>query len=118
QYDDLRTSDWDALPNTKNLLRDGTWYENYYTTTPLCCPSRASLLTGKYAHNHRVLQNSGRNGGFNAFKRVHDNTLAVWLNNRGYHPALIGKYLNGYKGNSRKPPGWDYTAITTELAYY
>lgn len=118
QYDDMRSTDWDALPLTKSLLSDGTWYENYYATTPLCCPSRASLLTGQYSHNHRVLQNSGRNGGFNAFKRVHGSTLATWLKEKGYRTALVGKYLNGYKDNSRKPPGWDQTFISTSLNYY
>jgi arylsulfatase A-like enzyme len=117
-FDDMRSTDWVALPNTRALLSGGTWYENYYATTPLCCPSRVSILTGKYSHNHRVLKNEGRGGGFNAFRNRQGNTLATWLQGVGYRTALIGKYLNGYKSNSNKPSGWSQTAITSTQAYY
>ncbi len=63
--DDMRTSDWQALPETQDLLEDGTWFPNFILTTPLCCPSRSSLLSGRYAHNHGVKTNRS---GWEAFR--------------------------------------------------
>jgi len=75
---------------------------------PVCCPSRATLLTGQYSHNHGVLGNSPPEGGFEAFDN--DNTTALWLQARGYTTAHVGKFLNGYgngEGADPVPPGWD-----------
>jgi N-acetylglucosamine-6-sulfatase len=100
--DDMRTSDWRALPETQKLLADGTRFENFILTTPLCCPSRASLLSGRYAHNHKVKSNRQ---GWQHFRPHEDTALPTLLS--GYETALIGKYLNGYQGDSPTPPGWD-----------
>jgi hypothetical protein len=56
--DNLRASAWWALPQTRESLEDGTWFENFILTTPLCFPSRSSLLLGRYAHNHVASTNS------------------------------------------------------------
>jgi N-acetylglucosamine-6-sulfatase len=72
---------------------------------PLCCPSRATFLTGQYAHNHQVQGNAPPLGGFGRLGST--NTLAVWLQRAGYYTALIGKYLNGYEGSDvGVPPGY------------
>src|SRR5689334_16703655 len=62
--DDIRDSDWQALPETRKwIAQEGTFFPNFMLPTPLCAPSRASIFTGMYAHNHRVLDNEGRSGG-------------------------------------------------------
>jgi len=83
--------------------------------TSLCCPSRASLLTGKYAHNTGVWHNgdqtkaTGIVGGTRAFMKGgnESQSLPVALNAAGYHTALVGKYFNNYHLQYGKPPGWD-----------
>ena len=114
QLDDARLDDISArtMPYAWSLLaRGGTSLRDYYVTTPVCCPSRTSLLTGRYAHNHRVLTNSfhlaGGGGGFPAFARhVRGNYLAPWLQEAGYRTIHIGKFLNFYgRGNPRRVPG-------------
>ena len=60
---------------------------------PLCCPSRATFLTGQYSHNHGVFTTELPNG-YNGLN--HLNTLPVWLRSSGYRTAMVGKYLNGY----------------------
>jgi arylsulfatase A-like enzyme len=92
------------------LAVKGTTFSNAFATLPQCCPSRATLLTGQYAHNHGVRDNDPPHGGFAAFDD--SNTLPVWLQGAGYRTGWIGKYLNGY-GNSNLgndpleiPPGW------------
>ena len=111
--DDLDARSAACLPNVQSLLAaEGMTFANAFATTPLCCPSRASILRGQYAHNHGVLSNSGDNGGFPAFYRLGDeeSTVAIWLQDAGYRTALVGKYLNRYpKGaaESHVPPGWD-----------
>lgn len=120
--DDQRADTLQYMANVQNrLVSQGITFTNSFITTPLCCPSRTSFLTGMYAHNHRVLTNNkDRQGGYSAFmKQNHDpNTIAVWLHDAGYKTALIGKYLNGYEGNNHVPPGWDDWHAFTEPEYY
>jgi N-acetylglucosamine-6-sulfatase len=93
----------------RQLQRKGTTFRNAFATFPLCCPSRATFLTGQYAHNHGVLSNTPPDGGFEAFRDAR--TLATSMKRAGYRTGWIGKYLNGYgsRGNNRRyiPPGWD-----------
>jgi N-acetylglucosamine-6-sulfatase len=93
--DDQRVWDMDAMPLTNRLLADeGTTFTNSITTNPLCCPSRASFLSGQYAHNHGVLDNEWPEGGYEKFD--FSNALGVWLQAAGYRTAHIGKQLNEY----------------------
>jgi N-acetylglucosamine-6-sulfatase len=98
-----------AMPAVRKLLAGrGTTFTRAFVSMPLCCPSRATFLTGQYAHNHRVLSNDplGR-GGLQALQHQRD-TLPVWLRRAGYRTAHVGKYLNGY-GRYHPgliPPGW------------
>lgn len=80
-----------------------------YTSSPLCCPSRASFITGKYAHNHRTFNNSISGGCNGEYWRSKDEkrTVATILKNGGYSTFFAGKYLNTYRGLD-VPPGWDY----------
>ncbi len=116
---DVRTSD--MLPHLPALIgQHGLTFTRAYVTQSLCAPSRASILTGQYPHNHRVLDNTGPNGGFGAFRRGPEGaTLPMWLRAAGYRTALVGKYLNGYPAVGRPdyiPPGWDeWEAQLTDL---
>jgi N-acetylglucosamine-6-sulfatase len=97
-----------TMPSTVGLIRQGgTEFTDAVATTPVCCPSRATLLTGQYAHNHGTLANTP---GYAAL-RDKANTLPVWLRRAGYVTAHVGKYLNRYKASVDDPaevaPGWD-----------
>jgi arylsulfatase A-like enzyme len=85
------------------LAERGTTFANAYATTPLCCPSRATFLTGEYAHNHGVVDDGG---GYALFQDA-ETALPVELRQAGYRTGLIGKYLNGYRPEHPVPPGWD-----------
>ncbi len=97
-----------CMPELQRLLIPaGTTFLRAYATTALCCPSRASLLTGRYARHTGVIDNHG-------LPDFDDgSTLATWLDDAGYRTALIGKYLNGYGEtpgavpDDYVPPGWD-----------
>jgi N-acetylglucosamine-6-sulfatase len=102
--DDARFDDMSSLPRISSLIGDaGATFPHAYSPFPLCCPARATMLTGQYAHNHGVLDNEPPLGGFTAFDDT--DTLATWLTG-DYTTGFIGKYLNGYKLPYR-PPGWD-----------
>lgn len=93
--DQLRPDGTRVMRNVDRLLASrGTSFANSFVSYALCCPSRATFLTGQYAHNHGVLSNTRPLGGYG--KLDHANTLPVWLQSAGYHTAHIGKYLNGY----------------------
>jgi arylsulfatase A-like enzyme len=105
--DDQTVESRRVMANVNRLLRDrGAIFVNNFATYPLCCPSRATLLTGQYAHNHGVLGNSPPAGGYVMLD--HSNTLPVWLRAAGYYTAHIGKYLNGYgtRDPTEIPLGW------------
>ena len=99
----------DLMETVQNDLIDrGIHFSNGFVTTPLCCPSRASILSGQYAHNHDVLENRPPRGG--AAKFDDTSTIATWLKQAGYRTAYIGKYLNFYddiQPLGYVPPGWD-----------
>lgn len=79
-----------VMPALREWMQEGTFFPNAYATTPLCCPSRASIMSGLYAHNHGVRGNPDALG-FNP-----DQTLQAYLDEEGYETALYGKYLNNY----------------------
>ncbi|MGQ0639899.1 MAG: sulfatase family protein [Gemmatimonadaceae bacterium] len=109
--DDLDVESATHMPRLKSLIADqGVTFTNTFTTYPVCCPSRASILTGQYPHNHQILFNIPPLGGFAKFRDRggEASTIATWLQAAGYRTALYGKYLNGYPGNTPQhvPPGW------------
>jgi arylsulfatase A-like enzyme len=109
------------LPNiTKHLVEGGVVFDSAVVTTPLCCPSRATLLTGQYAHNHGVRDNVPPMGSITAF--ADEDTLAVQLQGLGYRTGHFGKYVNGYGELvplSYVPPGWDrWETLGVPVRYY
>lgn len=108
---------WDELVNMptvqSGLVAKGVTFTNGFVVNPLCCPSRASILTGKYSHGTDVYSNIPPHGGFRTFKDI--STIATWLHAAGYATGFVGKYLNGYTPlrSAYVPPGWDsWDALT------
>jgi arylsulfatase A-like enzyme len=115
--DDMRASDLRYMAQTRKLLADGgVKFTNAFVTNSLCCPSRATILRGQYAHNHQVLSNRPPMGGFDKFRSLgrEDSTIATWLNGAGYDTMLIGKYFNGYDNTTYFPRGWMSGTATWE----
>jgi arylsulfatase A-like enzyme len=107
ETDDQTVADLASMPQTRALIgREGVTFRESFVSESQCCPSRATFLTGLYAHNHRVLSTNPPFGGFTAFDD--SESLAVWLQRAGYATALVGKYLNGYGKTipTYVPPGW------------
>jgi N-acetylglucosamine-6-sulfatase len=119
--DDQTVESLKAMRSVDRLLaREGASFTQAIVTFPLCCPSRATFLTGQYAHNHRVLSNVPPSGGYGRLD--HSTTLPVWLRRGGYYTAHVGKHLNGY-GRARPteiPPGWSewYGAVEPSVYRY
>ena len=114
---------WDTLkdkymPIVKSeLMAKGATFENAFVVNALCCPSRVTILTGKYSHTHGVWTNISPFGGYERFVRD-GSTIATWLNHEGYVTSLVGKYLNQYKEPTDPgayiPPGWDNWVVFTK----
>jgi arylsulfatase A-like enzyme len=113
--DDMRADELRWMPRTRRLLgAAGVRFANAFAPHPVCCPARASTVTGQYTHNHGVYA-VRKPWGFHSLDD--SKTLAVWLKRADYHPLFLGKYLNGY-GTQRPPddsapnstryvpPGW------------
>jgi len=97
-----------TMPQTAKLVGgQGTTFKNFIVTTPLCCPSRAAVMTGQYGHNSGVL---GNHPGYPDLQGKR-NVLPVWLQRAGYQTAHVGKFLNGYGHGPEDvtdvAPGWD-----------
>jgi arylsulfatase A-like enzyme len=110
--DDQRaTETLGVMPKTlRYFRRGGRQFTNAFATTPLCCPSRASILTGRYAHNTGVRQN--RVGGLDM-----STLFPRRLVRNGYQTAIAGKFLNGWR---RRVPHFDHWAVLNVArgAYY
>jgi N-acetylglucosamine-6-sulfatase len=109
-----------VMPHVVGLLgHRGTTLTDYIDSGPLCCPSRAVMLTGQYGHNNGVLWNNPNPYGD---LRGKDNTLPVWLQRAGYRTAHLGKYLNLYARGAGDPnevaPGWDEWLTMLEPTRY
>lgn len=97
-----------AMPQTRRLVASrGTTFATSVVSFPLCCPSRATFLTGQYAHNHGVKWNNAPTGGYTKLRQAE--TLPVWLRRAGYRTIHIGKFLNetGERNPTEVPKGWD-----------
>jgi N-acetylglucosamine-6-sulfatase len=117
--DDQTVADLDSMPRAQALLgAGGVTFDRFYVSYPLCCPSRATYLSGQYAHNHQVLGLHPPTGGYGRFDALE--SLPVWLQRAGYHTAHLGKYLNGYGSETPAdvPPGWsDWYGAVDDSTY-
>jgi arylsulfatase A-like enzyme len=122
--DDLDYASAQKMPEIGSLLvEEGLSFEQAFVSHPVCCPSRATILTGLYDHNHEVLSNIFPSGGFEKFvsEGHEENSVAVSLQEGGYRTGFFGKYLNQYPGDdpTHVPPGWDewYGKIEEQKLY-
>ncbi len=120
--DDMRKDDLKYMPKTRSVLKaKGMSFQNAFVSDALCCPSRATIMRGQYAHNTGVWNISGSRGGWQTYRAngLERDNVATRLDAAGYRTALIGKYLNGYSATTSRPPGWDrWFAHTGNIRYY
>jgi N-acetylglucosamine-6-sulfatase len=118
--DDQAQADIAKMPNVKKLLAArGTTFADAVDSFPLCCPSRATFITGQYAHNHGVAGNFWPYGWYGMKHR--GNILPRWLQKAGYQTALIGKWLNGYgakDAHGEVPKGFDIWRGLLDVSAY
>jgi len=117
-----------AMPYTlASIAAKGITFNRYYDSYPLCCPSRVTTLTGRYAHNHNVRGNVPPNGGSTGFgfRQANSNNVATWLQGAGYRTVHIGKFLNGYgdepfDDGKYVPPGWSawHSVLKADTHHY
>ena len=107
--DDMRADDLRFMPSVHDLVASqGLKFRNSFSPYPLCCPARASFLSGQYAHNHKVFGNH-RPFGFGSFDD--SRTVATSLHDAGYRTGFVGKYLNNYglfDSRVTGKPSWKY----------
>lgn len=119
--DDQTVESLRVMSNVNALIaREGATFANSFASFPLCCPSRATFITGQYGHNHTIMGNAPPQGGYDKLAPTHANTLPAWLRTAGYHTIHIGKYLNGY-GRQRPteiPAGWAEWYGSTDPSTY
>jgi N-acetylglucosamine-6-sulfatase len=114
---------WDTLwsmPEVqRSLVEHGVTFSESFTTSSLCCPSRASILTGEYPHTTGVYRQALPYGGFKAFDD--STTIATALHAGGYHTGFFGKYLDSYQSDALAgyvPPGWDRWVAFVHSEYF
>jgi arylsulfatase A-like enzyme len=117
--DDQRWDTLWAMPVVRDeLVGRGVTFANAFVVNPICCPSRASILTGDYSHTTLVYRQSPPFGRYEWFDDA--STLATWLDGAGYETGLFGKYLDGYQHAALTgvvPAGWDRWVAFVRSAY-
>jgi N-acetylglucosamine-6-sulfatase len=120
--DDQTLDSMAVMPKTRALIGgEGTTFRRSFVNYSLCCPSRSTLYTGQYAHNHGVITNTPPLGGFTRLDTT--NWLPLWLQAAGYRTMHVGKFLNGYGRDAPPsvPPGfsdWHGTVDPSTYSYY
>ncbi|MGH2692511.1 MAG: sulfatase-like hydrolase/transferase [Actinomycetota bacterium] len=112
--DDQRAMDtMQVLPRTLQIFgQGGTTYTNGYAVTPLCCPARAAIMSGRFAHNNGVKTNTDANA------LVQESTIQAQLQAAGYRTALAGKYLNGWPIETAPPYFHEYHVLNPQPDTY
>jgi N-acetylglucosamine-6-sulfatase len=117
--DDQTVAQLEYMQATKAMIGGaGATFTKFYSSFPLCCPSRATFLTGRYANNHGVVENEGPTGGY--YRLDNHNTMPVWLQGSGYRTIHVGKYLNDYgtEDQTEIPEGWNEWYATLDPSTY
>ena len=116
--DDQTLESMRVLNKVNTWFGKGTTFTRSFANYPLCCPSRATLFTGQYAHNHGVLGNGPPAGGYGRLDRT--NWLPIWLQQAGYRTMHVGKFLNGYGRlvPAEVPAGWNDWHGTVDPSTY
>ncbi|OWF54742.1 N-acetylglucosamine-6-sulfatase-like isoform X2 [Mizuhopecten yessoensis] len=124
---DLELGGTIPIKKTRDLIgSQGKVFEQFYVNTPLCCPSRSSILTGKHVHNNMAVNNSLEgNCSSPAWQQTQEvRAFPTYLHRKGYTTFFAGKYLNRY-GNKKAggvqhvPPGWTHwNGLVGNSKYY
>jgi len=108
---DLVLNGLEPMPKTRKWFEDGQNFENAFVSTPVCCPSRSSLLTGRYQHNTNVVNNSRLGNCYGdewiSGLEARSTFASIIKEETNYETFYAGKYLNEYRGTA-VPKGWDH----------
>jgi arylsulfatase A-like enzyme len=115
--DDLSWDLLEHMPQVRKMQRQGMTFDQFVVADSLCCSSRATILTGQFPHNTKVLSNSRPDGGYGRFRdsRARMRSVGIAMQRAGYRTALMGKYLNEYLPDRHGvEPGWDEWLVTNK----